>query len=211
MGVVPKQQTPVILLGGASGSGKSYLAQRFGRPHLELDNFYREITEHSVASPLPQTAYGEIDWDHPGTWNCDKAVDAMIELLESGQTQVPNYSISTSSYDGTHGVGLDGGPLIAEGIFVGEILRPLQRLGVPVHAYYIDVSALATAIRRFVRDVKERRKPLAFLLKRGYALFLADKNIRARHLATGFIPMKKNEVKALLAAAESQGGSPAGP
>lgn len=211
MGVVPKQQTLVILLGGASGSGKSYLAQRFGRPHLELDNFYREITEHCAGSPLPQTGYGQIDWDHPGTWNCDKAVDAMIELLESGQTQVPNYSISTSSYDGTRGVELNGGPLIAEGIFVGEILAPLKRLGVPVQAYYIDVSALATAIRRFVRDVKERRKPLMFLLKRGYALFLADKDIRAGHLAAGFSPMKKKDVKALLAAEASLGGSPTNP
>lgn len=211
MGVVPKQQIPVILLGGASGSGKSYLAQRFGRPHVELDNFYREITEHAAGSPLPQTGYGQIDWDHPGTWNCDKAVDALVELLESGQTQVPNYSISTSTYDGTRAIELNGGPLLAEGIFVSEVLAPLIRLGVPVRAYYIEVSALATAIRRFVRDVKERRKPLGFLLKRGYALFLADQGIRTRHVAAGFIPMKKKDVKVMLAAAVSAGGSPTTP
>lgn len=199
MGVVPKQQTPLILLGGASGSGKSYLAHRFGRPHLELDNFYREISEHTPATPLPQTGYGEIDWDHPGTWNCDKAVDALIELLETGQTQVPNYSISTSSYDGTRGIDLNGGPLLSEGIFVSEILAPLQRLDVDVRAYYIEVSPLSTAVRRLVRDVRERRKPLGFLLKRGYALFRADREIRGRHLAAGFVPMKKKSVKSMLA------------
>jgi uridine kinase len=166
---------------------------------MELDNFYREISEHTPATPLPQTGYGEIDWDHPGTWNCDKAVDALVELLESGQTQVPNYSISTSSYDGTRGIELNGGPLLSEGIFVSEILAPLQRLGVDVQAYYIEVSPLSTAIRRFVRDVRERRKPLGFLLKRGYSLFRADRQIRGRHLAAGFVPMKKKSVKAMLA------------
>ena len=201
MGVVPKQLSPLILLGGASGSGKSYLAHRFGRPHVELDNFYREISEHTPESPLPQTGYGEIDWDHPGTWNCALAVDALIELLESGQTQVPNYSISTSSYDSMRGIELNGGPLLAEGIFVSEILAPLQRLGVPVQAYYIEVSAVATAVRRFVRDVRERRKPILFLLKRGYALFRADRQIRARHLSAGFSPVRKKALKEMLATA----------
>lgn len=208
MDVVPKQQTDLILLGGASGSGKSYLAHRFGRPHLELDNFYREISEHTAATPLPQTPYGEIDWDHPGTWNCDSAVDALIELLESGQTQVPDYSISTSSYDGTRRIELNGGPLLAEGIFVSEILAPLRRLGVPVQAYYIEVSALATAARRLVRDIKERRKPILFLLKRGYALLRADQQIRARHVAAGFTPMKKKAVKALLFEAQPHAAHP---
>ncbi|WP_411732074.1 uridine kinase [Paeniglutamicibacter sp.] len=203
MDVVPKQHSPLILLGGASGSGKSYLAQRFGRPHVELDNFYREISEHTPDAPLPQTGYGEIDWDHPGTWNCALAVDALIELLENGATQVPNYSISTSSYDSMRGIELNGGPLVAEGIFVSEILAPLQRLGVPVQAYYIEVSAVGTAARRFVRDVRERRKPLLFLLKRGYALFRADRHIRARHLDAGFCPMKKKALKAVLATTTS--------
>lgn len=203
MDVVPKQLSPLILLGGASGSGKSYLAQRFGRPHVELDNFYREISEHTPETPLPQTGYGEIDWDHAGTWNCVLAVDALVELLESGATEVPNYSISTSSYDSMRRIELNGGPLVAEGIFVAEILAPLQRLGVPVLAYYIEVSPLGTAIRRLVRDVRERRKPLPFLLKRGYALFRADREIRARHVAAGFEPVKKKALKETLASITS--------
>ncbi|PQZ93651.1 uridine kinase [Arthrobacter sp. MYb227] len=199
MGQVPQQQTPLILLGGTSGSGKSYLAHQFGRPHLELDNFYRELSEHTPASPLPQTPYGEVDWDHPGTWNCDKAVDGIVELLETGQTHVPNYAISTSSYDGTHTIELNGGPLIAEGIFVSEVLAPLQGLGLVVQAYYIEVSPLLTALRRFIRDVKERRKPILFLLKRGYALLRADRQIRSKYLEAGFIPMKKKTIKRMLA------------
>ncbi len=150
MEAVPKQHMPLILLGGASGSGKSYLAHRFGRPHVELDNFYRELSENTADSPLPQTGYGEVDWDHSGTWNCDKAVDGLVELLETGQTQVPNYSISTSSYDGTHPVELADGPLVAEGIFVSEVLAPLRELGIDVQGLLhrrLGVADRAAAVR----------------------------------------------------------------
>ena len=44
-----------------------------GYSHVELDGFYREIGEHTAATPLPQTPYGEIDWDDPGTWNSGAA------------------------------------------------------------------------------------------------------------------------------------------
>ncbi|MBG6083413.1 uridine kinase [Zhihengliuella flava] len=189
----------LILLGGASGAGKSYLAAKYGRPHLVLDNFYREASEHTEASPLPQTAYGEIDWDHPGTWNTQAAVDGVVELLETGQTQVPAYSLSTSSYDGHALVEMDRGPVIAEGIFGSEVLAPLRRQGVAVQAIYVDTPPLATALRRLARDVAERRKPIGFLLKRGWALYRAEGALRARYLNAGFVPLGKPAVKKLLA------------
>lgn len=189
----------LILLGGASGAGKSYLASRHGRPHLVLDNFYREISEHVPEHPLPETPYGEVDWDHPGTWNDQAAVDAVIELLETGQTQVPDYSISTSSYDGYSLVSLDRGPVIAEGIFGDRIVDSLRRQQVVFQAVYVDTSPLSTAVRRFARDVAERRKPIPFLIKRGFSLFRAEGQLRRRYLAAGFVPMRKSAVKKLLA------------
>ncbi|GAB3752387.1 hypothetical protein GCM10027591_00240 [Zhihengliuella somnathii] len=189
----------LILLGGASGAGKSYLASKYGRPHLVLDNFYREASEHTPESPLPQTPYGEIDWDDPGTWNTQAAVDAVVELLETGQTQVPDYSISTSSYDGHALVEMDRGPLIAEGIFGDEVLAPLHRQGVRVQAIFVDTPPIVTAVRRFARDVAERRKPLGFLVRRGWSLYRSEEQVRARYLGAGFVPMRKPAVKKLLA------------
>lgn len=189
---------PVILLGGASGSGKSYLASNHGNPHMELDNFYREIQEDTGPTPLPRTQYGEIDWDHPGTWNCASAVDALMDLLQNGTTQVPNYSITTSSYSGYRQVDLDGGPIIAEGIFAELALAPLRGHDVEVRALYIDVSPVTTALRRFVRDVRERRKPILFLIKRGISLFHAEKSLRARYLDAGFEAMPKRRIKEYL-------------
>lgn len=189
----------LVLLGGASGSGKSYLAQRFGRPALSLDDFYREIAEDEV-SPLPRTPYGEIDWDHPGTWNTDAAVAAVGRLLHDGEVEVPEYSIASSSIVGTHTVTMADGPLVAEGVFAAAALPALRAAGIDVVAWYVDVPPLVTAVSRFVRDVREHRKPLLFLIKRGYALYRADGATRRLHLRAGFTPVPKRELKRRLAA-----------
>lgn len=195
---VPNSSTPVILIGGASGSGKSYLAARFGRPHLPLDEFYRQISEDGSPEDFPRTSYGEINWDHPDTWNRQAALNAITELLETGSTMVPNYSISTSSYNGHREV-RGAGPILAEGIFLTEILEPLKAMGLNVCAYYVDEPALLTAIRRFVRDVSERRKPIPFLIKRGYALFRAHRPDREHYRLQGFEVVPKPQLKKLLA------------
>lgn len=196
---VPNSSTPVILIGGPSGSGKSYLASRFGRPHLPLDEFYRQISEDGESFAFPRTAYGEIDWDHSATWNKEAALQAIDDLLEHGTTMVPNYSIATSSYDGHREITCIGGPIVAEGIFLYEILDPLRAKGLNVQAYYVDEPALVTALRRFVRDVAQRRKPILFLIKRGYALFQAHGADREKYRQRQFILKSKPELKKLLA------------
>ncbi|MBF6841811.1 PAS domain-containing protein, partial [Acinetobacter baumannii] len=110
-----------IILGGASGSGKSYLAQRFGRPAVELDAFYREIEEDAV-DPLPRTPYDEIDWDHVDTYRANHAADALRRLVEQREVTIPVYDISTSSRTGTRQLRVTHGPVIAEGIFAAELI-----------------------------------------------------------------------------------------
>lgn len=190
---------PVVLIGGASGSGKSYLARTYGRPHVELDHFYREASEHTPESPLPVTDYGEIDWDHPGTWNADSAADMLAQLAETGHAHLPLYSISKSAYIGAQELGCTEGPIIAEGLFSSEILGTLRERGVEVSAYYIVEPAAWTALARFVRDVREARKPLGFLLKRGWSLYKADAAIRGRYADAGFELVPKSRLKRRLA------------
>lgn len=196
---VPNSPTPVILIGGPSGSGKSYLASRFGNPHLPLDEFYRQISEDGHPVDFPRTGYGEIDWDHSATWNREAALQAIDDLLERGTTMVPNYSITTSSYSGHREIACTGGPIVAEGIFLYEILEPLRAKGINVQAYYVDEPALVTGIRRFLRDVSQRRKPILFLLKRGYSLFRAHGDDREKYRQRQFILKSKPELKKLLA------------
>lgn len=193
----------VVLLGGASGSGKSYLARRYGRPHLPLDAFYFQQSDDGGGSGpvFPRTPYGEIDWDHPGTWNEQAAVDAVVELLEEGVTRVPDYDISTSSVLGHTAVLLEpDGVIVAEGIFAEEMPAALTRAGVPFEAWYIDQWRGTTAVRRFGRDVAERRKPVPFLVQRGWALYRTDAERRAHALAAGFAPRSKARLKRELAA-----------
>lgn len=192
-------------MGGASGAGKSYLARTYGRPHLLLDAFYREIAEDSAADgPLPRTVYGQIDWDDPNTWNLNSAVDAIIELMETGRTRVPVYSITTSSITGHEDLELASGPIVAEGIFAAELPRALSQLGLrpgtDFHAWYIDQHRFPTAARRFARDVTERRKPVSFLLRRGWSLMRQEREIRGRYLAAGFVPVPKRELHRRLGA-----------
>jgi uridine kinase len=189
----------LVLLGGASGSGKSWLAARFGRPALSLDDFYREIAEDAT-SPLPRTPYGQIDWDHPGTWNAEAAVQAVERLLHEGSAEMPEYSIATSSVVGSHTVTLAEGPLVAEGVFAYTALPALRAAGVDVVAWYVDVPPLVTAVSRFVRDVREHRKPIPFLIRRGFALYRADGETRRTHLRAGFVPVAKRELKRRLRA-----------
>ncbi|MCT2088585.1 uridine kinase [Micrococcus terreus] len=205
----------VVLLGGASGAGKSYLARRHGRPHLELDAYYHEISDDGRSGVhFPRTPYGEIDWDDPRTWNLQAAVDALVELIETGRTRMPDYSITTSSVVGSTTLelgtadssaatvrpGQSADLIVAEGVFADVAAQPLRAacadLGVRVDAYYIDQNTLTTATRRFARDVAERRKPIPFLVQRGWALARSERRSRARHLDVGFVPVPKSRLRA---------------
>jgi uridine kinase len=182
----------VILLAGASGSGKSRLAAATGCPRLNLDDFY-----HDGDHPdLPHTL-GIVDWDDPRSWDAQGAVAAVVTLCRTGAADVPVYDISHNRRTGHHLVDLHRSPvLVAEGVFAPEVVGPLRAAGVPMDALYLDRSRTATLLRRFLRDVAERRKPLPVLVRRGLALWRAEPRIRAHALALGCRPVTMAEAVA---------------
>jgi uridine kinase len=176
----------VILLAGPSGSGKSSLAARAGLPVLALDDFYKDGDDPSL--PLLPGGSGT-DWDAPASWNADAALAAIAALCAEGAADTPVYDIGASAATGTARLDLGGAPLfVAEGIFAAEIVVRCRELGVLADALCLRGRPSTTARRRFLRDLREGRKALPFLLRRGWHLMRAERTIVARQVALGCHP-----------------------
>ncbi|MGW1215472.1 uridine kinase family protein [Streptomyces sp. NPDC002499] len=189
----------VVLLCGPSGSGKSLVAARSGLPVLRLDDFYKEGNDPT----LPQVAgSSDIDWDHPESWDADVAVTAIAELCRTGRTNVPVYDLSLSARTGEDAVDIGRTPLfVAEGIFAAEIVGRCRELGLLADALCLNRGPMRTFRRRFLRDLREGRKSVPFLLRRGWRLMRQERSIVSRQTALGAHPCDKDEALTRLAAA----------
>ncbi|MEV8591003.1 ATP-binding protein [Streptomyces sp. NPDC051180] len=191
--------TRVVLLAGPSGSGKSSLAAVTGLPVLRLDDFYKECDDPSL--PLVDGST-DIDWDSPRSWDADAAVAAIVELCRTGRTDVPLYDISTSSRVGRERFDIERTPLfVAEGIFAAEIVGRCRELDVLADALCLRGRPSTTFRRRLARDLREGRKSVPFLLRRGWRLMRAERAIVARQAQLGAHPCAKPEALGRLAAA----------
>ncbi|MDH2391878.1 ATP-binding protein [Streptomyces sp. HNM0663] len=193
--------TRVVLLAGPSGSGKSSLAALAGLPVLRLDDFYKEGDDPS----LPTVEGSEdIDWDSPGSWDADAAVAAIEELCATGRTTVPVYDIATSARVGREPLDFGTMPLfIAEGIFAADIVAHCAELGLLADALCLRGRPSTTFRRRLLRDLREGRKSVPFLLRRGWRLMRAERGIVARQSALGAHPCAKPEALTRLRTAMS--------
>ncbi|MFE2097712.1 MULTISPECIES: uridine kinase [unclassified Streptomyces] len=199
MSIHPPSPARVVLLCGPSGSGKSLVAARSGLPVLRLDDFYKEGDDPTL--PLVDGS-SDIDWDHPQSWDADVAVEAISRLCASGSTPVPVYDISLSARTGEETLHIGRTPLfIAEGIFAAEIVERCRELGVLADALCLSRGPATTFRRRFLRDLKEGRKSVPFLLRRGWRLMRAERSIVTRQVSLGAHPCDRDEALGRLAAA----------
>ncbi|MEU6122424.1 ATP-binding protein [Streptomyces sp. NPDC047123] len=199
MGSHPPIPTRVVLLTGPSGSGKSSFATRSGLPVLCLDDFYKEAGDPTL--PVVPGSQ-DIDWDSTDSWDADVAVAAIEELCRTGRTQVPVYDIATSSRVGREALDIERTPLfIAEGIFAADIVTRCRELGVLADALCLRGRPSTTFRRRLLRDLREGRKSVPFLLRRGWRLMRAERAIVARQAALGAHPCGKEEALGRVAAA----------
>ncbi|MFG3100468.1 uridine kinase [Streptomyces sp. NPDC048182] len=195
----PPIPTRVVLLCGPSGSGKSLLAAASGLPVLRLDDFYKEGDDPTL--PLVAGS-SDIDWDHPGSWDAEAAVRAIAELCATGRTSVPVYDLSLSAITGADQVDIGRTPLfLAEGIFAAEIVARCRELGVLADALCLSRGPVTTFRRRFLRDLREGRKSVPFLLRRGWRLMRQERSIVARQTALGAHACDRDEAMGRLAAA----------
>ena len=180
----PIPRARVVLLSGPSGSGKSSLAARTGLPTLQLDDFYKDGDDPAL--PRLAARGGAVDWDSPQSWQADDAVAAIRQLAETGRAEVPVYSIPASARTGTRTMELgQATAFIAEGIFAAEIAARCAAEGMLSDAICLHNRLLTTAWRRFRRDVREGRKSVPFLVRRGWRLMRAERGIVAHQVDLG--------------------------
>ncbi len=176
----------VIVLAGPSGAGKSRLAERLGLPVLRLDDFYRSGSDPTLPSIAAGPNAGLTDWDHPDSWLAEDAMDALRLLCTEGRATVPVYDIAHDGRCGEQVLDLADAPLfVAEGIFAQEIVPACAREGLLAAAYCVTQHPLVTFWRRLTRDLREHRKPPLVLLRRGWALRRAQREVVRHAVALG--------------------------
>ncbi|WP_394215702.1 NUDIX domain-containing protein [Brachybacterium vulturis] len=174
----------IVLLTGPSGSGKGMVARRSGVPALNLDDFYREGDDPS----LPRR-FGIPDWDLPASWDEGAALAALTALAHDGAAEIPTYSIARSRRTGTAQLAIGDAPLfIAEGIFAGELIAPLRAAGLLAEAIVLDRPVPVVFTLRLLRDLREHRKSVPILLRRGTALARQQERDMARWKRSGLRP-----------------------
>ncbi len=204
---VSSSHARVILLAGPSGSGKTSLAARSGLPVLVLDHFYKDGDDPT----LPMLPGGHaVDWDSPASWHVEAAVEAVAELCRHGTAQTPVYDIAASAGTGRARLDLGGAPVfVAEGIFAAEIAERCRELGLLADALCLRGRPTTTARRRFARDLREGRKSVPFLIRRGWNLLRAERAIVARLVALGCHPCGQQEAARRIAGAAARRAVPA--
>ncbi len=187
----------VVVLAGPSGAGKSRLAARLhaahGWPIFRLDDYYRD--EDDPAVPRSEDL-GIVDWDHPASWDADRAVASLCELVETGRTRTPVYDISTSRAVGHRELTARADDLVlAEGIFAAEVVDRLAVAGVLHSAWCVHHHRVVTFVRRLARDLRERRKPPRVLLRRGLALLRTEPEVVRRQTTLGARAVRASELE----------------
>lgn len=178
--------TRLVLIAGASGSGKSRLARHTGLPCLRLDDYYFDADHPG----MPTTNLGITDWDDPRSWDAAAALGGVQELLATGELEAPAYSIPESRRTGSHHLRMDGATcLVAEGIFAIEFLSVCTGAGLSTEAVYLDRPGLLVYLLRLRRDLAGKRKPVPIAFRRGWALYRAQPGLRRKALAAGFTPL----------------------
>ena len=141
-----------------------------------------------------------IDWDHPDSWDAERAMRAILDLCAVGRTEVPVYSIPDNAVVGR--AGLDIGrahAFVAEGIFAAELIDRCRAEGVLAAALVLRRPRPATWWFRLRRDLAEHRKPPAVLLRRGLRLAREEPGRIRAWMAQGCRAVSRRQCEAAIA------------
>ena len=158
-------QKKIIIIGiaGASGSGKSLLANTIVRELgsdqvavISEDSYYKDHSD------IPFDERAKINYDHPNSLDHDLMHEHLLQLLAGESIQVPLYNHSLhirekeSRSVGKHTI------IVIEGIllFIEKQIRDLMDIRI-----FMDTSLDICLIRRLRRDIHERSRTIESVLK----------------------------------------------
>ena len=160
----------IILIGGGSASGKTYVLKKVLEQipeekitHISLDDYYKDF------SALPMEERCKINWDHPKSFDW-KLINEQISDLRNGKTiEKPTYDFTTHSRSKVTEIVAPKELIIIEGIMalVNKDLRSLGDLNV-----YISASRERRLVRRIERDQRERGRTYESIIEQYFATVL---------------------------------------
>lgn len=144
----------VILIGGGSASGKTYVLNKVLESlpedkvaHISLDDYYKDF------SVLPMEERAKINFDHPKAFDW-KLMNAQLAALKNGEViEKPIYDFTIHGRSPMTEKVEPKELIIIEGIMalVNKDLRSIGDLKV-----FINASREKRLVRRIARDMKER-------------------------------------------------------
>ena len=153
----------VVLIGGGSASGKTYVLKKVldkipsdKIAHISIDDYYKDFGD------LPFEERTKINYDHPKSFDW-KLMNEQLRALKNGQTiEKPIYDFTTHSRSKQTEIVEPKEMIVIEGIMalVNKDLRALGDLKV-----FINASRERRLVRRIERDMKERGRSYESIIK----------------------------------------------
>ncbi len=160
----------VILIGGGSASGKTYVLKKVMEKipgdkitHISIDDYYKNFTD------LTFEERAKINYDHPKSFDW-KLMNEQLKALKNGQAiEKPIYDFTTHSRSDKTEIVEPKELIVIEGIMalVNKDLRALGDLKV-----FISASRERRLVRRIDRDMKERGRTYESIIEQYFTTVL---------------------------------------
>ena len=160
----------VVLIGGGSASGKSYVLKKVlekmpeGRvARISLDDYYKDF------SSLPMEERAKINFDHPKSFDWKLMVEQIKQLKNGQKIEKPIYDFTIHGRSPITEVVEPKELILVEGIMalVNKDLRAIGDLKV-----YINASRERRLVRRIERDQRERGRTYESIIEQYFTTVL---------------------------------------
>ncbi|MDH5682736.1 MAG: uridine kinase, partial [Spirochaetota bacterium] len=153
---IPEGKIPVIGISGASGSGKTFLAESIAKAITDVtivheDNYYHELAGIKLSDS------GNKNYDHPDSFDHTLLYEHIIALSKNESISQPVYNYQTHSRTKDYRVMNPGRLLIVEGILIYCDDKISQAIDIKI---YMDTAPDICLLRRIQRDSKVRGRSM---------------------------------------------------